>query len=387
MATAENMKIMPAIDTAPNSLVPLPSDPGEFLGFIADAVKLMMGQQGNRLMPGIQSQHELAMIMGYAATLGLNPLSATQEIHIINGRMAISAEAMRALANRAGVKLGIISEDAEHCSIKLTRNGQEHTETFTLSEAKQAGLVKSGGNWTKWPKQMLRARCTTNGIRFFCPDVLQGALEIGEAQDIPEPAYQPRVVEPEPEPEQPTYELEPHDDAIEGEIEPEEEPQTAADPDEKARQDLVDALQRNGYVEATHKQWIECALEIDTPLEELTAAQCIAAWKRIKEIRQQQSQQQGTATAAEEEPQPVATPAPQAGDFTSKNPLENVAPIYTLWQYAGLTTAQIRSILAEWGGEISADDISAAELLSCWEITWSHLAYAQDGKLTWQEVA
>lgn len=58
------------------------------------------------------------------------------------------------------------------------RNGKRTkigTESFDAEEAKAAGLTNKQ-NWQKYPKAMMFARCISNGVRTYCPDVFSGML-------------------------------------------------------------------------------------------------------------------------------------------------------------------------------------------------------------------
>jgi hypothetical protein len=48
--------------------------------------------------------------------------------------------------------------------------------TYSIEDAKRAGLVKTGSSWEKYPQNMLFARAISSGTRLYCPDVFNGNL-------------------------------------------------------------------------------------------------------------------------------------------------------------------------------------------------------------------
>jgi hypothetical protein len=68
--------------------------------------------------------------------------------------------------------------------------------TFTIEDARKAGTQ----NLEKFPKNMLFARCISNGVKFYTPDVFSGPVytpeEMDFAQPIKEEAAQFEVINP-----------------------------------------------------------------------------------------------------------------------------------------------------------------------------------------------
>lgn len=52
------------------------------------------------------------------------------------------------------------------------RGGEEHEETFTLSDAEQAELLRPSSNWTRWPKRMMYARALGFAMDHMFLDVI-----------------------------------------------------------------------------------------------------------------------------------------------------------------------------------------------------------------------
>lgn len=110
--------------------------------------------------------------------VGIGPMQALREIHVIEGKPTLSATMMLALAIRAGVRHQWLRADDEEAHLRLTRAGWEpHEQRFSMADAKRAGLA-GRGNWGKHPGAMLRARCLSAAMRAFCPDVLGGSVYV-----------------------------------------------------------------------------------------------------------------------------------------------------------------------------------------------------------------
>lgn len=121
--------------------------------------------------------------------LGLQPMQSMESIHLIPGRggakVELSAQLMAALAKRAGYKLKFKSTDTECVVSWRDPDGEELGDSdFTVDDAKRAGLW-GRGNWTKYPKDMLRARAVSRGARMFAPEVFLGVYVQGEISESP----------------------------------------------------------------------------------------------------------------------------------------------------------------------------------------------------------
>ena len=116
------------------------------------------------------------------------------EFHLMDGKLAVKADAMHARFRRMGGKTRWINtgEDGKSASLELIdRDGVKLVSTFAIEMAQRAGLVKDKGNWVKWPAQMLRSRCITDGIRMQWPEISGGHYsedELADSRDSSSPA-------------------------------------------------------------------------------------------------------------------------------------------------------------------------------------------------------
>lgn len=125
--------------------------------------------------------------MQWGAELGLKPLQALQNLAIINGRPALWGDAVIALV-RSSPLCEFISEtdDGKTATCRVKRRGEpEEVRTFSVEDARAAGLVGKQGPWTQYPKRMRQMRARAFALRDVFPDVLRGLPIAEEVMDIP----------------------------------------------------------------------------------------------------------------------------------------------------------------------------------------------------------
>lgn len=123
----------------------------------------------------------------WGAELGLKPLQALQNLAIINGRPALWGDAVIALV-RSSPLCEFITEtdDGKTATCRVKRRGEpEEVRTFSMEDARSAGLVGKQGPWTQYPKRMRQMRARAFALRDVFPDVLRGMPIAEEVMDIP----------------------------------------------------------------------------------------------------------------------------------------------------------------------------------------------------------
>lgn len=135
--------------------------------------------------------------------LGLQPMQAMQNIAVINGRPSLWGDAVIALVRGSPLCESIIETiDGDVATCRVKRRGEpEQSRSFSMADAKAAGLSGKSGPWTQYPKRMLQMRARAFALRDVFPDVLRGmpiaeeVMDMGERDVTPS---QPRVqAEPE----------------------------------------------------------------------------------------------------------------------------------------------------------------------------------------------
>jgi hypothetical protein len=133
----------------------------------------------------------IMVALQWGAEVGLGPLQALNGISIINGKPSLWGDAALALVRGhpacAGVREGVEGEgDARFGWCEVTRRGEQpQRRTFSVADAKKAGLFGKSGPWQQYPDRMLQLRARGFAIRDVFPDALRGVITAEEAQDMP----------------------------------------------------------------------------------------------------------------------------------------------------------------------------------------------------------
>lgn len=102
----------------------------------------------------------------------------------IMGKITIAPQLMNAMIRRAGHKLKIDSNDQRSIIIGTRKDTGETCEvSFSLEDARKAGLIKANGGWEKYPSDMCFARALSRLARRLFPDVIGMAYVEGELED------------------------------------------------------------------------------------------------------------------------------------------------------------------------------------------------------------
>ena len=154
------------------------------------------------LMPkGVSTPEAVFVAIQLGLELGLKPMQAVQSIAVINGRPSVWGDAALGLIMATG-ELELFEE------LPITRKGEPVTvanlgdffgfvargkrrghahiveHTFTLDDAKTAGLLAKDGPWKQYPRRMAQMRARGFCLRDLFPAALRGLLVAEEAQDI-----------------------------------------------------------------------------------------------------------------------------------------------------------------------------------------------------------
>ena len=140
----------------------------------------------SQMYRNVGKESGIMMIMLAAREYGIGPAQALNGgLHIIEGKVELSARVMSALIRRAKHTLKILESTDEICRIMGTRSdtGETHTVCFTIAMAQKAGLIKEKGGWKRTPEDMLYARCISRLARQLFSDVIGIGYIEGEISD------------------------------------------------------------------------------------------------------------------------------------------------------------------------------------------------------------
>jgi len=120
----------------------------------------------------------------YGLELGLTPMVALNSIVVLRGRPTIYGDTALAMVKKSGLLKSYLEKVtgegdgmvAEVISERIDSNGFENKvgTTFTVADARQAGLWGKKGTWTTHPKRMLKYKARAFNLRDNFPDILTG---------------------------------------------------------------------------------------------------------------------------------------------------------------------------------------------------------------------
>ena len=135
---------------------------------------------------GLKNQDQAMTLMLLAQSEQIHPMTALQQYHIINGRPVLKSTEMLSRFQKAGGKIKYLKSDDKECEIEFTHEmGGTIVLRWDIEKAKTAGVYDSNPVWKKYPENMLRSRCITDGIKAIYPSCLGGFMSDVEAQDLP----------------------------------------------------------------------------------------------------------------------------------------------------------------------------------------------------------
>jgi hypothetical protein len=152
---------------------------------------------------GIRTPEQALVLMAIAQAEGRHPVEAARDYDIINNRPAKKAEAMLRDFIQAGgtVKWHSLTDDLADATFAHPQTGEVRID-WDMKRAATAFGKKD--MYTKFPRQMLRSRVVSEGVRTLWPLATSGMYEPGEAADIP-PEHNGKTIDhtDEPEPDEP----------------------------------------------------------------------------------------------------------------------------------------------------------------------------------------
>jgi hypothetical protein len=157
---------------------------------------------GSGLFNDIRDFNQALVKMVAGQEMGFGPIASMTGIHVIKGKITLSANLIAAAIRRSGhYDYRVKRLDDQRCEIEfLMNNNPIGVSIFTIEDARKAGLA-SGDNWKKYPRNMLFARAMSNGAKWYCPDVFGGPVytpeELGAEMNVEEgdiiPAQSPPI--------------------------------------------------------------------------------------------------------------------------------------------------------------------------------------------------
>jgi hypothetical protein len=160
---------------------------------MAEAMKVAELLAGSAMIPrDFQGKPANVLVaIQWGREIGLGTMQALQGIAVINGRPSLWGDSAMAVVRGhpacQSIREGVDGDgDARHGWCEVVRRGEEaQRRTFSVADAKRAGLWGKSGPWQQYPDRMLQLRARGFAIRDVFPDALRGVVLAEEAQDLP----------------------------------------------------------------------------------------------------------------------------------------------------------------------------------------------------------
>jgi len=129
-------------------------------------------------------QEGIFAIVETAKSLGVDPRQALGGgLYFVRGKVEMSARMMNALIRSRKHSITRDSKSNDQICIlhgKRADTGDCWSESFSLEEARKAGLVKANGPWVNFTRDMLFARALSRLARQLFPDIVGNCYVEGE---------------------------------------------------------------------------------------------------------------------------------------------------------------------------------------------------------------
>lgn len=151
---------------------------------IADIERMAVAAAKSGLF-GVKTPDQALALMLVAQAEGLHPAAAARDYHVIQGRPALKADALFARFQAAGgsVRWVKYADDACRAVISHPQGGSVEIE-WTIQMAERAGLTGRNPTWKSYPRQMLRSRVISEGVRAVFPGCASGVYTVEEVTDM-----------------------------------------------------------------------------------------------------------------------------------------------------------------------------------------------------------
>lgn len=124
----------------------------------------------------LNTPQKVGAVMLYGWELGLRPMTALQELYIVNGRVQPSARIMAGLLHaRTDASIKIVEATDKKCTLRLIWPSRRIDETYTVEWAEiERAKLANGNVWQAYPRDKLITHCTKRLLRVYAPDIING---------------------------------------------------------------------------------------------------------------------------------------------------------------------------------------------------------------------
>lgn len=131
-----------------------------------------------------KTKEQIFSLLMLAHAEGVHPMTAMRDFDIIQGRPAKKAEAMHRsfLAAGGSVVWNKLDDSVADATFNHPQGGSARV-VWDMARVKQA-QIKNEAMYAKYPRQMLRSRCISEGVRTVYPAATSGLYEPGEVKGM-----------------------------------------------------------------------------------------------------------------------------------------------------------------------------------------------------------
>lgn len=169
-------------------------DRGLRLTSLEDAYRFAQYVLASGVAPkGFTTAEQVLIAMQAGAELGFSPMRALSSVTVINGRAGLMGEAAIAKIHESGVctvppviRHEGAGDDRRGVVSFQRKDSPERIEcSFSVADAKRAGLWGKNGTWSLYPDDMLEWRAVARMCKRYFGDVLMGLVVAEELRDYP----------------------------------------------------------------------------------------------------------------------------------------------------------------------------------------------------------
>ncbi|MBT56575.1 MAG: hypothetical protein CMF72_24645 [Mameliella sp.] len=178
---------LPALPSDEPSREVARADTDSWIAVVADVSRFASMIAGTEFVPRSLRDNPAATAAAilYGREVGLPPMTALTQTHVIEGRPSLSSEAMRAQVIAAGHDIEVLESTGGMCRMRGRRRGSQTWTpevAWSIDMARAAGLL-SKNNWKNHPRRMLQARASGELCQLYFPDVVLGFAVTEELLD------------------------------------------------------------------------------------------------------------------------------------------------------------------------------------------------------------
>lgn len=148
--------------------------------------------KSNLAPKGMNTPEQCMVAIQAGMEAGLSPMRSLQSLVVINGNLSWKGDAALSLVRASGrlewIRWSYTGEATDRaCVVESKRLGNDNvfSTTFSVADARRAGLWGKSGPWTQYPQRMIYYRALGFHLRDYYGDILNGMAIAEEVQDFP----------------------------------------------------------------------------------------------------------------------------------------------------------------------------------------------------------